>query len=349
MSAIVLVVRGMYYYVCNSFVPNMCVVMHMVPFLIIFQTDLVFYMMSAAAEDEETQKRGMITLQVVAVLPRLEDLEVIRHNVKRSDTSKWCPLRVKANHIWVKNSTPLIRTTVDILTKSLSKGNRMRTRIHTGSYTELGYQLMTYGFPADCLPYATDGEELRVNAHARWLNRRKKKETVLRTSTEFKALDLPGCRDVCLGRGSASHQHAGNVYMRALMSTLIEEYRGANAPKRQELNKRLVQMVREGGGRFLTRTTAGWYEEVMDEADIVRKVGGSFRGMLSRTSTEYGGSNNDHMEEDRNVVTVKRPRLETPSSSVLSSSATNHTTSCWNGFGGGGGGHHQTSSLNVSM
>lgn len=305
-------------------------------------------MLSASAEDEETQKRGMITLQVLAVLPRLlEDLEVIRINVRRSDISRWCPVRMKANHIWVKSfpENPFIRATVDILTKSMNKGNRTRTRIHKGSFTELGYHLMTFGVPSDCLPYATDGEELRVNAHARWLNRRKKKEGILRNNTTFKALDLPGCRDVCLGRGSASHQHAGNVCMRAVMSTLVEEYRVASAVRRQELNRKLVQMVRDGGGRFLARTTGGWYEEVTDEKEVLKKVGGSFRGMLSRTNADspsMGLDTANEAIEDRSVA-VKRPRLETSSSSVLSASSGNKTD-YWN-FGGG----RPKTQLNVSI
>lgn len=266
-------------------------------------------MISAVAEDEETQKRGIISLQIIALLPQLEDLEIIRINSKHGDVSKWCPVQIKANHIWVKSlqHNPFLRKLVEILISPMNKGNRMRTRIHTGSYTELGYQLLTYGFPSDCLPYAFDGDELRTTAHSRWINRRRKKESMLRSRNDFHALDLPGCRDVCLGRGCDSHQHAGNVYMRSLMCTLIEEYRAGNAKHRQQVNRRLIKMVQEGGGRFLMRTTGGWYEEVTDESEVIRKVGGSFRGLLSRTNAEYCQSN---IEASGNGVAVKRPRLD---------------------------------------
>jgi hypothetical protein len=223
------------------------------------QVNLTFYLLSAAAEDEETQKRGMISLSVLAHLPSLADMEIIRVVVKRADVSKWCPVRIKANHVWTKTfqNGRLIR----ILLNTWSKGDKVRIRMHTGSYTELRYHLMTYGIPSSCLPYSSDGEELLLNAHNRWLSRRKKKESAcLRNSTdEFHAVDLPGCRDVCLGRGRASHQHVGNLYMRVLMSTLLEEYRVASSGGRQELNKRLVNLVREEGGRFLSKTSGGWF------------------------------------------------------------------------------------------
>jgi hypothetical protein len=267
--------------------------------------NLNFYLLSAAAEDEETQKRGLVVLMTIAHLPSLDEMEVIRTNMARGDVSKWCPLRIKANHIWAKRfqNNPLLR----IILSTLSKGNRMRMRMHTGSYTELRYHLMTYGFPSDCLPYSSDGEELLLNAQNKWLSRRKKKENAMKNSAVFRALDLPGCRDVCLGRGSASHQHVGNVYMRTLMSTLLEEYRVGSSSQRQGLNRRLVRMVREGGGRFLTKTSGGWFEEVIDEAGIERRVGGSFRGMLSRVTLEC---ETNKMQVDRSEMPAKRPRLD---------------------------------------
>ncbi len=267
-------------------------------------------MVSVAAEDEETQKRGIVTLQVISVLPKLEDMEVIRINLKRGNSCDWSPVRVRANHIWAKtlSNNPLIRGILN----TWSRGSRMRLRIHTGSYTELRYQLLTFGFPSDCLPYSTDGDTLTTNAHKRWLSRRMKKESMLRSNTEFNALDLPGYRDVCLGRGSDSHQHAGNVIMRALMTYLIEEYREATTKERKLLNKRLIKMVRDGGGRFLAKTCGGWYEVVVDEAEIEQKVGGSFRGMISRTSpsVSYFQGQDLRQGDAYGTLASKRPRLD---------------------------------------
>lgn len=266
----------------------------------------MFYIVSAIAEDEESQKRGMVSLQIVSDLPALEDLDSIQATVKRSNAEKWCPIRIKAIHYWLRpRINPIIRTMMEILTREFTKNAKTRTRLHTGSYVELKYKLLTFGVPADFLPYSTDGSELRLTAHSRWITRRRKRESKIRSKGEFHALDLPGCRDVCLGRGSASHQHAGNVYMRILMAPIVEEYRNAEAKQRQILNKRLVQMVRDNGGRFLTKTSGGWYEEVAEEAEIEKRVGGSFRGLLSRTSRPSPCTD---MEIDPRVD-VKRPRL----------------------------------------
>lgn len=271
-------------------------------------------MLSAAAEDEETQKRGIVSLQVISVLPKLEEMEVIRINFKRGNSCDWSPVRIKANHIWVKtlSNNPLIRLILD----TWSKGNLTRLRIHTGSYTELRYQLLTFGFPSECLPYSIDGENLRMNTHQRWLSRRRKKESMLQNNRDFKAVDLPGCRDVCLGRGSASHQHSGNVIMRALMSSLVDEYRVANSRVRKVLNKQLIQMVRAGGGRFLKKKGDGWYEEVPDDDEIEQKVGGSFRGMISRASVELSYEYDGLHDEYKAVnIAPKRPRLDIPQTS----------------------------------
>lgn len=278
------------------------------------QTNLSFYLLSAAAEDEETQKRGMVSLTVIPTIPKMEDMEAIRVTSKRGNTCDWSPVQIKANHIWAKTlpNNPVIR----VILTTLSANARVRLRIHTGSYTELKYHLMTFGIPANCLPYSMDGEELRTSANQRWVTRRKIKESMVRGRNVFRGLDLPGCRDVCLGRGSASHQHSGNVLMRALMSTMIDEYRVADSQGRKRLNRRLVKMVREGGGRFLIKTSGGWYEEVNDEMEIENKVGASFRGMISRTtsmimdSLDKGGDFH-HQERDTGVNwTNKRPRLD---------------------------------------
>lgn len=275
------------------------------------KTNLTFYLVSAAAEDEETQRRGMVSLHVMPVLPKMEDMDVIRMNAKRGNACDWSPVQFKANHIWAKtlSNNPLIR----VLLNTLSQNARVRVRIHTGSYTELKYHLLTFGIPANCLPYTMDGEELRISANQRWVNRRKIKENMFRGHREFRALDLPGCRDVCLGRGSASHQHSGNVIMRALMSTLIDEYRVADSQGRKRLNRCLVKMVREGGGRFLMKTSGGWYEEVHDETEIENKVGASFRGMISRTSMDSSGKEGELQERDPGVNWTggaKRARLD---------------------------------------
>ncbi len=242
-------------------------------------------------------------------------MEVIRSSLKRENSCDWCPVRIKANHIWVKktllSNNPLIR----VILNAWNKDARMRLRLHAGSYMELRYQLLTFGFPSDSLPYSMDGEELTTNVHQRWLSRRMKKECMLRSNAEFKGLDLPGYRDVCLGRGSAAHQHAGNLLMKVLMSHLIEEYRDATAKVRKELNKKLIQKVRDGGGRFLAKTNEGWYKVVDDEAEIEKKVGGSFRGMIARTTPNASLSSGEKAEDLRQGnrrlnEASKRPRLD---------------------------------------
>ena len=104
---------------------------------IYLQTNLAFYLLSAAAEDEETQKRGMVSLTVIPTIPNIEEMEAIRITSKRGNTCDWSPVQIKASHIWAKTipNNPVIR----VILNTISVNARVRVRIHTGSYTELKY------------------------------------------------------------------------------------------------------------------------------------------------------------------------------------------------------------------
>lgn len=111
----------------------------------------------------------------------------------------------------------------------------------------------------------------------------KSNETILSC---FDVIDIPGRHDVCLGKGTGLHQHAGNIAMRAMMEPLLKEYDSATSTRRQELNKIILQAIRLIGGRFVTNRdspSGAWFTIELDDNAVEKTIGGIFRSMVSRT------------------------------------------------------------------
>eukprot|EP00934_Nitzschia_sp_Nitz4_P004562 Nitzschia sp. Nitz4//scaffold291_size36643//31557//33141//NITZ4_007771-RA/size36643-augustus-gene-0.1-mRNA-1//1//CDS//3329546151//4552//frame0 len=269
--------------------------------------DVWFYCLSTAAEDEETQKRGVVTFNVLASDPVVEDLKLLKTSFSIFGVAFccWCPLRHHAVHYWIHRKSARSLQAFNAIRTSMGRPYRLRTLLHPGSYQDCRNQLLTYGIPLDHLPFTMDGGDIRLGAHTKWLKRRRAKEHDQKLSSEpwrlFDTINLPGYYDVCLGRGTAFHQHSGNCHMRTLMQPLVAEYTDAGGSRRQEMNRIIIQAVRVMGGKFLNKIEMGsWFEVVTDEVQIEKCVGGIFRSMVSR-------------------LNMKQRELMEPPSSVVSS------------------------------
>lgn len=180
--------------------------------------------------------------------------------------------------------------------------------------------MKTFGIPSEQLPFSIDGSEIRVSgSHGKWLQRRRQKEAMLILHRQsmlrdrelkismdmeqdqqqheivpscFDVIDIPGRHDVCLGRGTTLHQHAGNIAMRAMMEPLVDEYENATSTRRQDLNKVIIQAVHLIGGKFLTNKSndGAWFEVVTDMAVVEKSIGGIFRSMVSRVNANKKSS-----------------------------------------------------------
>lgn len=113
-------------------------------------------MLSIVAEEEETQKRGLVIVFNFASLPGMEDVEDFRKNHKHGDLSKIVPIKIKAIHCWLKlvANNPFMKM---LFTNVISDDNKAKIRVHATSYTELKYKLLSFGIPPDALPYSLDG------------------------------------------------------------------------------------------------------------------------------------------------------------------------------------------------
>lgn len=212
-----------------------------------------------------------------------------------------------------------------VISHLISSPRRLWYEITTpvGTFDDYKGILKTFGIPAEQLPFSIDGSEIRVSgSHGKWLQKRRQKEAVLilhrqsmlrardlnismigsmmdveqgqheiGTTTSlvpscFDVIDIPGRHDVCLGRGTTLHQHAGNIAMRAMMEPLVDEYENATSSRRQDLNKVIIQAVHLIGGKFLTNKSndGAWFEVVTDMSIVEKSIGGIFRSMVSRVN-----------------------------------------------------------------
>jgi hypothetical protein len=123
---------------------------------------------------------------------------------------------------------------------------------------------MTFGVPVELLPITYQGE-LKTANHMKWIGRRQVKEAFFLKTGQFDKIDLPGRNDVILRRGRIFHDHPGNVHMRAYIDVFKQDYKSAPLGEKANIASKIVQAMKEEGGRFLERDGDGWWVEVSDK------------------------------------------------------------------------------------
>lgn len=219
----------------------------------------LIYIVLAAAEDEETQKRGLIGMlyftNALSLIQRLNE----RRGPRLFD---WLPIKVAGVHFCYND--PRFRILQALLLLMMGKERRARVRMHEGTHTECQYNLMTFGIPVNCFPVGYEGE-LKTAAHLKWFGRRVVKETALQSVGIFEGIDLPCNGDVLLGRGKTFQEHSGNVALRSLIADYMPEYKSAPKKEKGNVAWKVMMAKKMQGGRFLKRQPNGWWVEVSDE------------------------------------------------------------------------------------
>ncbi len=69
--------------------------------------------MSSMAEDEETQRRGLVTIGIIvsSPLPKKEDVDVFLHSSLKDlgkNLYRWCPLKCNAHHHWIQDNPTVV-------------------------------------------------------------------------------------------------------------------------------------------------------------------------------------------------------------------------------------------------
>eukprot|EP00980_Cylindrotheca_fusiformis_P029225 scaffold22759_cov98-Cylindrotheca_fusiformis.AAC.2 len=274
----------------------------------------IWYSLSTLCEDEETQKMGVVgVLNMSGLTERHEEYH--RELLWRfTAIGQVFPLRVACLHCCDISSSSLTSALLSIMATAASPTLRVRTRIHSGSYHECLYKLLTFGIPVEEFPFTADGD-VQLTNHAKWMGKRRKKEAYLRKYPPIEgAVDLPSNNDVLWGRGNQIYRHPGNRLLRELVENNNGEYNRLWKDGKTKLAHRIVAAVHGFSGRFLKldKESGVWVEVTDSEArekvahrfrrnrELALRTGcnkhSNIKPIISRSSSEIDG--------DR-----KRPRM----------------------------------------
>ena len=166
--------------------------------------------------------------------------------------------------------------------------------LFTGSDVECRFHLMSFGISSEQLPIQPDGT-VSKEAHVQWLQRRQalegfsppeqqqnqqeESESTLLIPPPSGMVLVPGPYDVLLGRGRFIQDHAGNIRFRSIAECHRKEYESVSKMDKKFVAATIVQLVKEGNGRFLRQEGPGWVE--VDDATAREKVSHLFRNSRS--------------------------------------------------------------------
>lgn len=71
-------------------------------------------------------------------------------------------------------------------------------------------------------------------------------------------------KDVLSGRGGATNRHPGNRHYRELILSHLQSYEDASKQEKPVIAKKLVQLIRDDGGRFLGQKKDGSFYDIGD-------------------------------------------------------------------------------------
>lgn len=256
------------------------------------RSKVFFYLWSVVADNEETQKKGV----VLVCWPRIPESK--RDNSKfippTSVASWWnkflstIPIRLSAIHVCKGNAGPFLKVILNSLTL-LSKGTRIRIKIHTGDRTEITYNLLGYGIPVDLLPL-TDSGNIKTTNLLQWLKVRKAYEENMRNDyngvssdptaigfIDINNIECPGLNDVIFRSGKNHLCHPGNVAFQGLIESRHEEHSKSHQDAKARITLWIVEQVELKGGRFLEWNSEGMWSQILDRHQIRSKVSSYFR------------------------------------------------------------------------
>lgn len=100
----------------------------------------------------------------------------------------------------------------------------------------------------------------------------------------------PGPKDVILGRGRKTNNHAGNIRLRTTVEELSDVYKSSSKKEKTEITQRIVASI-QSNGRFLKESKMYGWVEVPDEVARI-KVSHAFRDSYKVKRKQPDESNN---------------------------------------------------------
>lgn len=259
---------------------------------------VLYYLLMTAVEDEETQQRGLTSV----------DYSVGKFDRKSIDLGslnigawflKSLPIRICAFHGCFND--PGFRFIINSAVYLLNEGGRARTKLHCGTQMEIFYELMSFGIPIDSIPLSTEGK-LKRKTHLDFIKMRQRQESRIVAATR---IVIPTHKDVLFGRGKPFREFRGNVRLYEMIDAKLEYYESIPIKQKTEAIVEMVDSVKATGGRFLKQDDAGCWM-VADGKMAKEKVSNTFRTRLRIASSEIGAKKNS----ESRVVSDGNKRLK---------------------------------------
>jgi hypothetical protein len=243
---------------------------------------VIYYILMAAVDDEETQKRGVVCV-VYNVEPKSSLANDPRIYLNVYQLLPTLPIRMMGAHYCVQDAN--LRQFMSSIRVAMSREVRLRSRVHHGSHEECIYALMTFGIPRKSFPISNSGE-LLIEKHAEFLAMRRKQEATQTTITVTaggiqipqrpqQAIVVPKNADVLLGRGRPFQEHTGNMRCNFVVMAAMEEYERVSRNDKTGIARDVIAKIKDYGGRFLKQNDGVWEE--VDDSEALRKISHSFR------------------------------------------------------------------------
>ena len=242
----------------------------------------IIYCILAAAEDELTQRKGLVIIQYyIGKLTMVQSHEVangVNQTILQliregSSIFQWLPLKLCSIHQCTNDF--FLRTLSKLLVLDMGPTRRIRTRNHHGSHNEVQYSLMSFGLPVDIFPLTYDGA-VKVAQQSKWITRRKIWDREIQQNRYFSGVELPSRDDILFGRGRKYQFHSGNNKMRVLVRELYPRYSQLSKLQKVEMAW-TVTMELKKTCRFLKQDAGNGYWMPVPDDEAQKKVAVAFR------------------------------------------------------------------------
>ncbi|CAJ1959887.1 unnamed protein product [Cylindrotheca closterium] len=237
---------------------------------------IFFYMMLSLADDEETQRKGVVLINY-SLDARPRNMQLRRKILSCNGKSIQC-LPIKLLGVHLCHNSPMVQPILSFIARCNGTAVSVRIRPHEGSHSECQYSLISFGIPIKSFPISIDGG-LMLSNHNKWIQKRglKEKYRANKSLPLGKSIDLPSTTDVLLGRGRPFNFHPGNRLLHEIVETYYDQYNSAPREEKTKISEDVVAIVHRYDGHFLKQDAdAGVWVEVSN-LEARNKVNHSFR------------------------------------------------------------------------
>lgn len=259
----------------------------------ILQLRCLSFLASKAAEDEDTQKRGIVVVYY--------GLAQKSYDGRNNRPVHWLrafedvPARVVATHFCYDNAA--MKPLLNLVSDHMEPKMLCRFRSHCGQHGECQYSLMTFGIPMECLPVDVTGQVDLTN-HTTLLKTIELEEqhstmqdqlmAQAATTIGMKFL-IPSQMDIILGRGQHAKNTPGHLRFTKFLENHQARYESAEKSQKTGIADLILKELKSHGCRFLKPRAGGGWLQVTDDAGR-EKINHAFRNLRSTTAKKATAS-----------------------------------------------------------